>query len=102
MKQIIALIKYQLSEIGQREALRRGLPGERSREHLGEIASPEDLDLFNVAADGQLSQEIPGLPLDQPVEGFEAALQVLRRRKRDQAEFLERQQHAIGQLPTIF
>ena len=102
MKPKIAVLKYQLSATGQREALRRGLPAERSHEQLGEITSPEDVDLFNVDAEGRLAQEIPGLPLDQPVESFEAALEVLRNRKREQTEFLESQQRAIGPLPTIF
>jgi hypothetical protein len=102
MKQIIALIKCQLSEVGQREALKRGLPADRSQEHIGEITSPEDLKLFNVAADGQLSQDIPGLPLDQPVESFEVAFQVLRRRKKQEAQYVETQQRADGQPPTIF
>ncbi len=101
MEPIIALIKYQLSEDGQREALRRGLPADKCQEHIGEV-SPRDVKLFKVAADGQLAQEVPGLALDQAIEGFEAALQVLRLRKRQEAEYLERQQRADGQPPTIF
>jgi hypothetical protein len=98
----IALIKVELSEAGQREAIKGGLKSDLWQEYIGEITSMDDVDLFNADADGQLAAEMPGPPLDQPVEGFDAALQVLRNRKEYIEAFLKRQQRAVGPPPTMF
>jgi hypothetical protein len=96
-----ALIRYQLSEIGRREAVKRGLTAARQQEQGGVITLPEDVDLFKLDSDGQLARDLPGPPLDDPPENFEAALQLLRRRNAEEAEFLGKQRRATGRLPTV-
>ena len=90
------LIRYELSEKGQREAIKRALSAERQQVQGGVITAPEDVDLFKPDSEGQLAADLPG-PLDEPPD-FETALKLLRR----VAEYLKKQQLATGRLPTIF
>lgn len=99
MEPTSALIHYELSENGQREAVKHGLPAERRQELGGVISSPEDVDLFKVGFDGGLSADLP-LPLDLPLPNFDAALQLWRRLAAEKAEYLEKQRRATGRLPT--
>jgi hypothetical protein len=97
-----ALIRYQLSEAGQREDVKRGLTAARQQEQGGVITLPEDVHIFGLDSEGQLARDLPGPPLDAPPENFDAALQLLRRRNAEETEFLEQQRRAIGHLPTVF
>ena len=97
-----ALIRYQLSEVGQREAVKRGLDAARQQEQGGVITLPEDVHIFGLDSEGQLARDLPGPPLDAPPENFEAALQLLRRRKAEEAEYLAQQRSATGRPPTVF
>jgi hypothetical protein len=95
-----ALIQYQLSETGQQEAIKRKLDEKRDQEQGGVITLPGDIYLFRLDSEGQLGADVPGLAVDEPPKDFEAALELLRRRKAEEAAYLKKQQLATGRSPT--